>query len=118
MVENEKGYRDEDFNEEFLIKVKRVTILNYLLLIISFVFTVTGLYSYILFRLQYGEMHQTVLGELVNDVLVYTNQIDYAYTRLIVCLLFSLFLYGIVESNEILNLVHATVKDVLEDNKE
>lgn len=118
MSENQKGYRDKDFNEEFLIKVKRITILNYFLLIISFVFTVIGLYSYILFRLQYGEIHQLLIGELVNDIIVYTNQFEYAYTRLIICLLFSIFLYVIAESNQILKLIHATVKDVLEDNKE
>lgn len=114
----EKYLKEDEFNEEYLNRIKRIKVLNYLLMAIAFIFVITGLITYILFKFQYGEIHNIQIGEWVNDVLVYSIQPDYAYTRLIVALIFSLFLYAITESNLILNGVYETVKEVLEDNKE
>jgi len=117
MSKNEKENKDE-FNEEYLIRVKKIKYLNYSLMIIALIFTITGLITFIQFIYQYGEIHNIQIGEWVNDVFVYSIQPDYAHTRLIVALIFSLFLYAFIESNIILRGVYETVKEVLEDNKE
>lgn len=113
---------DVEINEDFLRRVNRVKLFNYFLMFLSFVFSGFGLVSFIQFKLQYGEIHQLIIGEWIQNSTSsyyrYSYSPDYAYTRLIVCFLFAIFLFGIALSNDLLKMVSETVKEMLDENNQ